>query len=99
MSKQQSSMPDAPETPRHSGGSRKATPWVVWTKIKFRHEAHTWWRLGRYRTKEIAQTAAEKNSFQSVCEHRVMHESEGRPRQTEEPGTGDTATAPGDTSA
>jgi hypothetical protein len=79
MSKQQSLTPDEQEVPKHSGGSRKPRPWVLWMHLNWRRRKGNWWRRGRYATREIAETAAVKSSFRAVCEYRIMHESEGKP--------------------
>lgn len=79
MSRQQSSAPDEDQIPRHSGGSKRAKPWVLWMHLKWRGRSGTWWRRGRYISREVAETAAAKSSFKTVCEYRIMHVSEGKP--------------------
>ncbi len=80
MSKQHSQLPDEPEQPRHTGGSRKPKPWALWVKlpaIGSRGKAK-WFRKGRYVAKELAVEASTRGiSVHFEC--RVMHETEGKP--------------------
>jgi hypothetical protein len=87
MSKQQSMTPDAPEVPRHSGGSRKAKPWVVWHRFseenRWFSRFRQWSRMGRYATQEVARSALESDAAKGwprpKYEYRLMHEREGKP--------------------
>jgi hypothetical protein len=79
MSKQQSLAPNDQEIPRHSNGSRKAKPWILWMHLPSRGTSGQWWRRGRYVTRKTAEEAAAKSSLLTVCTYRIMHENEGKP--------------------
>jgi hypothetical protein len=82
MSKQQSLMPEEGRAPGTK--SRKPTPWVLWCKLNWRQRLgreEMWWRIGRYRSKEVAVQAKKHSSLRDLAqaEFRIRHEDEGAP--------------------